>query len=98
MVKRNESRQWNNPEMAFRFPEAMSGNSKQSYQHERFKNYPWLDYDVTSDSITCHIWKHLNSLDNLKAERLKEDTFLDKGSDNWKKGPLKFIVEEWQLC
>ena len=70
----------------------MLRNQKHSYQCEWFIKYPWLDYDVTSDSVTCHICKHQNSLGNLKAERSKENTFLDKGLDYWKR-PFKDSIK-----
>ena len=66
-------------------------DQKRSCQHEWFKKYPWLDFDVTSDSATwCHFCIHQNSLANLKAELSRENTFLDKDSDNWKKNLSRF--------
>ena len=46
--------------------------------------------DLVSDSVTCYFCKHQHLSGNLKAERLKEDTFIDKVFDNWKKSFSKF--------
>ena len=59
---------------------------------------PWLDYDVTNKSVTCYFCKHQHSLDNLKVERLKENTFLDKGSDHWKKALPKLDKHTRSHC
>ena len=56
----------------------------------RSKKYPWLDHDVTSDSVKCYFCKHQKSLGALKAERSKEDTFLVGIRNNWKKTLSKF--------
>ena len=36
----------------------MFDNQKWSCQHEWFKKYSWLFYDVASDSVTCYFCMH----------------------------------------
>ena len=51
---------------------------------------PNLDYDVTRKSVRYYFCKQQHSLGNLEAERMKDDTFLDKGFDHRKNAPSKF--------
>lgn len=59
------------PEKDCRFLGTIFRNQKQSCQHELFEKYPWLDNDITSDSVTLYFLKYQNSLNNLIAEQLK---------------------------
>ena len=86
------------PGKGFRFSKTMFGNQNRSCLHEWFKKCPWLDYDITSKSVTYYFYKHQHSLDNLKAEPLKENTFLDKGFDHWKKALPKFDKHTRSHC
>ena len=61
----------------FKFTETVYGKQKRSLQHHCFEKYPWLDYDVEEDSVTCVFCKRQNS--NLLSERCKEETFLKTG-------------------
>ena len=45
---------------------------KQFCQHEWFKKHPWLDCDLVSEVI-CYLYKHRNSLGNLKNGQSKEE-------------------------
>ena len=41
------------PPKTFKFPETVYDKQKRSFQHRWFEKYPWLDYDVEEDSVTC---------------------------------------------
>ena len=62
--------------------------NKRSFQHDWFEKYPWLDYGVEEDSVTCFFCKRLNL--NLLSERCKEETFLKTGYKNGNKATEKF--------
>ena len=62
--------------------------NKRSFQHHWFEKYPWLDYGVEEDSVTCFFCKRLNL--NLLSERCRDETFLKTGYKNWKKATEKF--------
>ena len=66
------------PPKTFKFPETIYGKQKRSFQHHWFEEYPWLDYDVDKDSVTCIFCKRQNSRSNLCLEKCKEETFLKK--------------------
>ena len=52
------------------------------------EKYPWLDYDISKDSVTCHICKQQNKKSNLFAEQCKKDVFLESGCKKWMKATI----------
>ena len=76
------------PPKTFKFHETVYGKQKRSFQHHWFEKYPWLDYDLKEDSVTCVFCKRQNS--TLLSERCKEETFLKTGYKKWKKAAEKF--------
>ena len=73
------------PDECFSFPNSKIGSQDRSCQYQWFRQYPWLDYDIRNDSVSCFYCKNQNNQSNLQAERCKEDAFLKTGFKNWKK-------------
>ena len=48
------------PPKTFKFPGTVYGKQQRSFQHHWFEKYPWLDYDVEEDSMTCAFCKRQN--------------------------------------
>ena len=84
------------PHKTFKFPETVYGKLKRSFQHHWFEKYPWLDYDVEEDSVTCVFCKRQNS--NLLSGRCKKETFLKTGYKNWKKATERFDKYQQSKC
>ena len=76
------------PPKTFKFLETVYGKQNRSFQHHWFEKYPWLDYDVEEDSVTCIFCQWQNS--NVLLERCKEETFLKISYKNLKKATEKF--------
>ena len=90
------SHQPHQPPKTFKFPETVYGKRKRSFQYHWFEKYPWLDYDVEEDSVTCVFCKRQKS--NLLSEICKEETFLKTGYKNWKKATEKFDKHQHSKC
>ena len=82
------------PPKTLNFSETIYGKQKRSFQHNWFEKYPWLDYDVEEDSVTCIFCNRQNS--NLLLARCKEETFLKTGY--WKKATEKFDKHQRSKC
>ena len=72
-----------------------------SCQASWFKTFPWLHYDQAKDSVLCSCCIKLH--DKLIAEHNKEDAYVTKGFNSWKKAPaaninkLKHIPLPWRM-
>ena len=88
----------NHPDSSYVFPETVFGKQKRSCKHDWFKRFPWLDYNSFDDSVTCYVCKRQNNQDNLKTERCKENAFLEKGFNIWKKALKKFEKHQSSQC
>ena len=86
------------PDHNFEFPSTIMGNQARSCNWQWFKKYPWLDYSVEKDSVTCFVCKNQNKQDNLTTERSKEYVFLESGFRNWKKSLSKFDKHQASRC
>ena len=86
------------PDSSFKFPTTIVRNQKRSCQRQWFKNYPWLDYCIDKDSVTCFVCKRHNVKGNLSAERCKEDAFIEIGFKSWKKALERFEKHQTSNC
>ena len=88
------------PPSNFKFPEKKFGNEtfRRSCQPKWFVEFPWLHYDLASDSVLC--FKCMKSEENsyLLAERKKEQAFISLGFSNWKKARKRFAKHQGTLC
>ena len=73
-------------------------NKKRSCKHDWFKQFPWLDYNAFDHYVTSYLCKRQNNQDKLKTERFKENVFLEKGFENWKKALEKFEKHQPSQC
>ena len=64
------------PDHNFKFPTTTKGKQKRSCQWQWFEKYPWLDYSMEKDSITCFVCRKQNAQKNLISEHCEELAFL----------------------
>ena len=86
------------PGKDFRFPKTKVGKQTRCCQSKWFDDYPWLDYNIENDSVTCFKCKTQNAMANLESERCKELAFLETGFRNWKKAPKVFDKHAGSSC
>ena len=75
-----------------------SWKQKRSCKHDWFKQFSWLDFNAFDDSVTCYVCKRQNNQHNLKTERCKENSFLEKGFKNWEKALEIFEKHHSSQC
>ena len=85
------------PPKSFRFPkQKLRMKAERSFQVER--SYPWLDYDVSSDSAFCHLCMTAAYEGKLIASTKKDPAFLTKGFTYWKEATTAFKKHEASQC
>ena len=84
------------PDEHFPFLNSRIGSQNRSCQYQWFRQYPWLDYDIRNDSVSCFYCINQNNQSNIQAEHCKEEVFFKSGFKNWKKALVKF--KEHQEC
>ena len=62
------------------------------------ETYSWFDYDISKDSVTCHIRKRQNKKSDWFVERCKQYVVVEFGCKNWKKATKKFDKQEVSNC
>ena len=86
------------PDERFSFPNSKIGDQNRPCQYQWFCQYPWLDYDIRNDFVSCFYCKNQYNQSNLQEERCKEDTFLKTCFKNWKKVLVKFNKHQGSKC
>lgn len=86
------------PDHNFKFPTTTKGKQKRSCQWQWFEKYPWLDYSMEKDSVTCFVCRKQNAQKNLISEHCKELAFLETGFRNWKNALSKFEKHQVSKC
>jgi len=81
------------PGKSFKFPKCKSGAAE---NREWCESYPWLYYDVASDSAFCHLCMRAVSEGKLLASTKRDPAFISKGYTYRKEAtvllPIKGIV------
>ena len=93
-VKKSLSIKFHPPRL-FKFPKrkfGMKGEAVQSFRVEWCSdaNYPWLHYDVSSDSPFCYLCMSAAHKGKLLASSKKDAAFLSKGYSYWKEVTTAF--------
>jgi len=81
------------PPRSFKFPKRKFGmKAERSFREEWCSdgNYPWLHYNVSSDSAFCHLCMTAAHEGKLKASTKKDPAFLSKGFIYWKEATTAF--------
>ena len=68
------------PNDSYVFSKRVFGKQNRFCNSKWFKLYPWLDYDETSDSVTCFVYNHYHS----KLKGNIEKPFTSPGYSDWK--------------
>ena len=74
------------------------GSSDRAFKSDWFKQFSWHHYDQKSDFVFCFICTKQKHNGNLKSTTKKEDTFITKGINNWKKALEKFKAHQQSNC
>ena len=89
------------PPKSFRFPKRKFGmNTERSFRAELCKDdhYPWLHYNVSSDSAFCNLCMTAAYEGKLLASTKKDPAFLTKGFTYWKEVTTAFKKHEASQC
>ena len=66
-----------------KFPARVFGGKKLCFQPRWYKLFPWLDYDIESDTVFCYICKCAEELGHLTSHHT-ETAFTSTGFCKWK--------------
>ena len=72
----------------FTFPPRLIGGRQRHFQLAWFNKYPWLHYDICTDSAFCYNCLKANQT-NALSTRKADAAFVTKGFTNWKKALTK---------
>lgn len=89
------------PPKSFRFPKRKFGTKdERSFRAEWCEDakYPWLHYDVGSDSAFCHLCMTAAHEGKLLASTKKDSAFLTKGFTYWKEATTAFKKHQASYC
>lgn len=70
------------------FPARLIGGRQRHFQVAWFNKYPWLHYDMCTDSAFCYTCVKANQTNALSASKA-DAAFVTKGFTNWKKALTK---------
>ena len=71
------------------FPQRMFGNQQRAFCSSWYSKYPWLHYQVGTDSVFCY-YCMIADKRGLPMTKNKDDAFCKVGFTNWKKALEKF--------
>ncbi|KAL6490055.1 hypothetical protein MHYP_G00004000 [Metynnis hypsauchen] len=66
------------------FPKTQHGNRKRAFNESWYRDYTWLEYSISRDSVFCYACRHF-SLPNAPSSVFRTET----GFSNWKKALCK---------
>ena len=81
----------------FNFPFKKIGDHSRCVQHQWFKRWPWLTYDVTRDKVFCFQCKKAHHKKLLLNKRT-DAAFISEGFNDWKHATSKFPKHEQTDC
>ena len=84
------------PDDSYVFPKKTVGKKQRSCQSSWFKKFSWLHYDQVKDAVFCILCK--KHYDKLTAEHNKEDAYVRRGFNSWKKAPACFMDHQMSKC
>ena len=84
------------PQDSFQFPKRLIGNRERRCQHQWFKEFKWLHYNVKNNCVFCYYCVSHDS--KLTAEHNKDPAYISTGFRNWKKAPKCFKEHEESKC
>ena len=91
------------PPKSFKFPKRKFGTKGEAMRSFRAEwcsddNYPWLHYDVSSDSAFCYLCMTAAHEGKLLASSKKDAAFLSKGYTYWKEATTAFKKHQASQC
>ena len=75
------------------FPQRLFGKQNRSFCSTWYQRYPWLHYQVASDTVLC-FYCHVADKRNIPVSANKDAAFTTTGFSNWKKAIERFNKHE----
>ena len=86
------------PGKSFRFPKRKFGATERSFRRQWCDSFPWLHYDVASDSAFCHLCMRAVSEGKLLASTKHDPAFISKGYTYWKEATTAYKRHQASAC
>ena len=88
------------PSKSFKFPKRTFGkkNEERSFRAEWCEKYPWLHYNIESDSAFCHLCMTAEHEHKFLASTKRDAAFLSRGFTYWKEGTTALAKHQASAC
>ena len=87
----------NQPSGDYNFPKRKFGGANRSFQSSWTKQFPWLHYNESNDSVFCWYCMRAAETQQLKSSK-SEVSFISRGYTNWKNATAGFRKHESTDC
>ena len=73
------------------FPKTVFGKKERSFNASWYSKFPWLHYDMRSDSVFCYTCMVAHTKGHKAVSGNADPAFMTRGFRNWKKAGERFL-------